>query len=52
MFSQYRQYIFKCDQCGTIIHLDFEDPKDIEDVDEDKVLLDCPCGGYYFVLRN
>lgn len=32
--------------------MDFESKKDIEDVKEDKILLECPCGGMCFVLRD
>ncbi len=47
-----RKFLFRCEKCHQIISIDFEEEKDIEEVQEDKVLLECHCSGYYFVLRD
>ena len=44
--------LFKCDICEMILSVDFEETKDIEDFREDKVLLECPCGGVCLPLRD
>lgn len=45
-------YLFKCDTCKTVLEIDLSDPKDLEDLKEDKILLECPCGGICMPLRN
>lgn len=47
-----QKHLFKCDTCKTILALELEDPKEIEEVREDKILLECPCGGICLPLRN
>jgi hypothetical protein len=47
-----RKFIFRCEKCEAILQTEFEEEKDIEDVNEDKFLLECMCGGYCFVLRD
>jgi hypothetical protein len=44
--------LFKCDKCETILVLEFEEGKDLEDVREDKVLLECMCSGICMPLRD
>jgi hypothetical protein len=45
-------FLFKCDTCEAIISVDFEEEEDLEDVNNNKVILECPCGGRCKVLRN
>lgn len=53
MFSENKpKYLFRCDKCNMILSTEFEDEKDVDDVKEDKILLECPCGGMCFVLRD
>ncbi len=47
-----RKYLFKCDKCNSLITISLEDERDIKDASEDNILLECPCGGYYFILRD
>lgn len=47
-----QKHLFKCDTCATILLLQLEDPEEIQDVREDKILLECPCGGICLPLRN
>lgn len=44
--------LFKCDTCSIILLLEFDEKKDIEDFREDKILLECPCGGVCLPLRD
>ncbi len=52
MFTQMRKFLFKCEECETILSVEFDDEDDIKKVQEDKVDLECPCGGYCKVLRD
>lgn len=46
------KFLFKCEDCEMITSFDFEDEKDIEDIQEDKLVLECACGGRAKTLRN
>ena len=53
MFDDKKQkFLFKCEDCQLILSVDFEDPEDLEDVQEDKIVLECPCDGKCKVLRD
>lgn len=52
MFSKKRKFLFRCEKCQQIIEIEFEDEKDIEDINEDKILIECTCQAYSFVLRD
>lgn len=52
MKSSKREFLFRCDRCQIIISMEFEDVEDIESVLEDKIFLECPCGGKCYVLRD
>lgn len=53
MFSESKQkFLFKCDECSTILSVEFEEKEDLENLQDDKITLDCPCGGQSSVLRN
>lgn len=47
-----RKFLFKCEECEMIISAEFDDPEDLEDLQEDKIQLECPCGAHCKVLRN
>jgi hypothetical protein len=47
-----KKFLFKCDTCQLILEIDLTDPKDLEELQEDKILLQCPCGGVCLPLRN
>ncbi len=47
-----RKFLFKCEDCNMIISAEFEDPEDFENIQEDKVELECPCGSRCKVLRD
>lgn len=51
-FDQNKHTLFKCDTCGAIVSVDFEDEDDIEKLNENKIILKCSCGGTSEVLRN
>lgn len=47
-----RKYLFKCEDCQAILSVEFEDPEDFKKIQEDKIELQCPCGGCSKVLRD
>jgi len=47
-----RKFLFKCSDCQMIVSVDFDEPDDIEKVQEDKIVLECPCGAHSKVLRD
>ncbi len=52
LLNKKQKFLFKCDSCSTIIEMEFEKAKDLADIKEDKILLECKCGGICFVLRD
>lgn len=47
-----RTFTFRCKKCGTILESDFENKEDIEDVVDDLLWLECPCGEKSTLLRS
>lgn len=47
-----QSFLFKCKDCGMILSIEFETKEDIKKVNEDKIDLECTCGGDCLVLRN
>ena len=47
-----RKFLFRCNDCGLILDIDFDDPEDLKKVQENKIELECPCGALCKVLRN
>lgn len=53
MFETKKQkFLFKCNECHMIVSVELEDKEDLEKVVEDKLALECPCGGQSYVLRD
>jgi len=53
MFSDpKRKFLFKCDECAMILSVEFEEEEDLKKVQEDKMVLECPCGGRCLILRD
>jgi len=53
MFDEKKlKFLFKCSECQMIVSIDLEDEEDIQNVQDNKLFLDCPCGGKSEVLRN
>ena len=52
MFGKNVKFLFKCDTCEMIVAIEFEEPEDLEKVRDDKVQLECPCGGMCLILRD
>jgi len=49
MFDK-RTFLFECDQCEMIVSVEFDNQEEIEDVQENKTVLECPCGGHCIIL--
>jgi hypothetical protein len=47
-----RTFLFRCEDCGMIVSIILEEEIDLEDVQEDKIVLECPCEGRCKVLRD
>jgi hypothetical protein len=52
LFNKSKHVLFRCETCATIVSVDFEDEDDIDKLDENKIVLECPCGGESSILRN
>ena len=52
LFDKSKHVLFKCDECGMIVSVDFDDKEDINKLNEDKIVLECACGGESTILRN
>lgn len=53
MFDDKKQkFLFKCDDCSIIISIELVDEEDIEEVQNNRYILECPCGGKGYILRN
>ena len=47
-----RKFLFKCDDCELLLSVEFEEEEDLEKVQDNKMILECPCGGHCNVLRD
>jgi hypothetical protein len=47
-----RKFLFRCEDCGLIVSVDFEEEKDLQDLQDNKIVLECPCEGKCKVLRD
>lgn len=47
-----KSFIFRCEECSKCLETSFEEESEINDLLEDKMLIQCPCGGIALVLRD
>lgn len=47
-----RKFLFRCEDCGLVVAVDFEEEKDLQDLQDNKIVLECPCQGKCKVLRD
>lgn len=47
-----RKFLFKCEDCEMILSVDFEEKEDIQKIQDNEMVLECPCGGHCKVLRD
>ena len=52
MLDKTRRFLFRCEACEAILSAEFEEKEDIQNVQDNKVLLECQCGGFCTVLRD
>lgn len=53
MFDDKKQkFLFKCDDCSMIVSIELEEEDELEQVHDNKLILECPCGGKSHVLRD
>jgi hypothetical protein len=47
-----RKFLFKCDECAMILSVEFEEEEDLKKIQDDEMVLECPCEGRCKVLRD
>lgn len=47
-----RKFLFRCDDCSLIMSVEFEEPEDLENIQKNLIILECPCEGKCRVLRD
>lgn len=47
-----QKFLFRCDECEMIVSVELGSVEERVQVNENKMVLDCPCGGRIRVLRN
>ena len=52
LFDNVRSFLFKCEDCGVVVSVPFEDPEDYKKIQNDEIVLECPCNGECFFLRD
>lgn len=52
MFDKKQKFLFRCEDCLMVLSVEFEEEEDLKKVQEDKMTLECPCGGHCKVLRD
>lgn len=52
MFSETRVFLFKCTECESIISVEFEKDDEIKKVQNNKAIVECPCGADCKVLLD
>lgn len=52
LFEPNHNFLFRCESCQAIIAVEFEEEEEKEQVNNDQVMLECPCGGKCKVLRD
>lgn len=50
--NQKHDFLFRCDDCGMILSVSFEEEEDLQKVQENKMILECPCQGHCKILRD
>lgn len=46
------KFTFRCELCKILLTSEFEDERDIDDIKENKLWLECPCSGRALLLRD
>jgi len=52
MFGNKRKFLFRCEKCALILAVEIEDEEDLKQIENNKLVLECPCGGICRVLRD
>jgi hypothetical protein len=53
MFNELKtKFLFRCEDCQMVLSVEFEEQEDLDKVQDDKMMLECPCGGRAIVLRD
>lgn len=50
--SKLRKFTFRCEICKTILSSEFDDERDIEDIKNNQLWLECPCEGRAYLLTD
>jgi len=52
MTDEKRKFLYRCDDCQMIVALEFSDSEDIEDIMNEKMILECVCQGKTHPIFN
>lgn len=48
-----RKFFFRCKECYMVLSAEFKEQEQIQKIEEDELVLECPCGeGYCELLRD
>lgn len=47
-----RKFLFKCDECETIINIELDDEDDLKKINNNEIVLECSCGGQCEILKD
>jgi hypothetical protein len=50
--STKKKFLFKCQDCQMILSIELEEEDDIQKVEDNEMVLECPCGDNCYVLRD
>lgn len=51
-FEPNDSYLFKCEECEAILVVEFKEEEEKEQLNNNLIILECPCGGKCKVLRD
>lgn len=52
LFNEKKYFLFKCTKCESILDINLDELEDIETYQEDKLQVECNCGGECKPLRD
>lgn len=52
LFDLIRHFLFKCEECDMILSVDFEEEEDIDNATNNRIVIECTCGGKSRVLLD
>lgn len=47
-----RKFLFRCDDCQIILAVEFDEEEDLKKIQDNEMVLECPCNGICKILRD